>query len=127
MLNIFRLFWEIWVYFQAYKIHIPLQKLEAGEKLELENLKKVSVSEKKNRHRYRSWTLVSVPNTITWFWMYINPRLTHGLLFHGAVILDCMSGWLNFFYRRLGRQINKGVSIHFYTAFLADLCKRNYE
>ena len=105
--------------------------METGEKLELENWKEVSVSEKKIWLRYQNWTLVSVPDTITWFWLFTNPRFTQGLLFDGAVILECKYGWLEKIYRRLGGQMNKAISMHFYAVFLTDLYtlfhKRNYE
>ena len=58
-LHICRLFLKIWVYFQAYILSKNGKTWFQKKKFRLQ-------------YKYRNWTLVSVPDTETWFWSYIS-------------------------------------------------------
>ena len=72
-------FWRSWFIFKLIETCI-LPRSEKNER----NLKKVSVSEKKILLRYRNWTLVSVPDTESWFGstLYLWPNLINTIMLY---------------------------------------------
>ena len=72
MLNILRSFLKICDLFQDFKNLYPPINIKNKRTLEKNRRKKVLVLGKKIRlwYQYQNWTLISVPDTETWFWSH---------------------------------------------------------